>query len=229
MRSVGKNNTVRFIRSVISQWKKASAQKQFVRLMLASLIYIGGLVVFMRYFLPYVDQRPGRQLHNLWIEHLPAIDLSPVIFAVIYLSLLLTLIYVLNKPHLFLRLLVTLAIMYTLRAISLYLVPLEPPAGCIPLVDPVITWLIDDKKVVVKDLFFSGHTACLFICILVVRKRYAEIVLCCALVAVIVMLLFQHAHYFIDIAGAFLITPICWIMSGWILSGLPGAIQERPA
>jgi hypothetical protein len=37
------------------------------------------------------------------------------------------------------------------------------------------------------------------------------------LIAVMVMLLFQHVHYSIDIAGALIITPACWLLSKLLL------------
>lgn len=198
-------------------WRQALKEKKFILSLAITLIYLIILAIFTGRFLPYINARPGTQLHNLWIEYLPAYDLSSAIFVVIYLSLLATLLYVLNKPKAFLRFLAAMALMYTFRNIALYFVPLEPPVGCIPLTDPLVKWLAYGGQSITKDLFFSGHTACLFICVLVVRKKYLEIALCVALIAVAVMLIFQHAHYFIDIAGAFLITPICWVLSGRIL------------
>lgn len=206
-----------FTHSIAVQWRKAFKKKRFVLYFSITLCYLVALTWFMSYFLPFINLRKGTQLRNLWIEYLPAFDLSIAIFSVIYISLLLTLLYTLNKPTVLLRLLVTLAIMYSLHCLTIYLVPLEPPLGYIPLTDPVIKWLANNGKIITKDLFFSGYTGFLFTCILVVRKKYLEIGLCMALVAVVIMLIFQHAHYFIDIGGAFVITPFCWVISGKIL------------
>lgn len=217
MMTLQENSFAGFMHSILTRWKEAFNERRFMAWMTIVLLYLTVLLLFLSYFLPYIDHRPGRQLRNLWIEYLPAYDLSAAIFALIYISMAVTLVYTLNKPKLFLRWLAAMGIMYSIRCITLYFVPLEPPAGYIPLADPLVQWLARDQEIAGKDLFFSGHTAFLFICILVVRKRYLEIGLCVALIAVVVMLVFQHAHYFMDLAAAFLITPICWVASGKIL------------
>lgn len=205
------------IRSIRIQWKTAFATKKFLLCFSLTVLYLVGLIIFQGHFLPFVNHRQGTKLNSIFLQYLPSFDFSVEIFTIIYASLLITIWYVLDKPKQFLRFLVTAALMYTLRSITLYLVPLEPPAGCIPLADPFITRLAYHGEVITKDLFFSGHTALMFIFILVVRKRYVEIGLCAGLIAVIIMLLFQHAHYLIDIAGAFIAVPLCWVTSRYLL------------
>lgn len=82
--------------------------------------------------------------------------------------------------------------------ITMYLVPLDPPAGCIDLEDPVVFGLGTGQKVV-KDLFFSGHTATAFMLFQVARNKYLKIYFLLATIIVGVCVILQKAHYTIDV------------------------------
>lgn len=84
----------------------------------------------------------------------------------------------------------------------MYLVKLDPPIGLIPLVDPVGKILGYGGQLITKDLFFSGHTASLLILFLAVKIRWLKIFFLVVLLTMI-MLLWQHVHYTVDILGAF--------------------------
>jgi hypothetical protein len=85
----------------------------------------------------------------------------------------------------------------------MYLVPLNPPPGMIPLGDPFVEYF-GTGRLLTKDLFFSGHTATIFLFYLVSdpARRGLKIIflICTVLVAVFVLL--QHVHYTIDVASA---------------------------
>ncbi|HEX5554573.1 MAG TPA: phosphatase PAP2-related protein [Chitinophagaceae bacterium] len=198
-------------------WKQALAEKKFTAWLVVSVLYLVAMVLFLNRFLPFINRRSGIVLKDPLLKWLPAADLSIWIFTVIYLSILVTLAYLVNKPHLLLEGLVTMAIMYSVRVLTLYFVPLDPPAGYVRLSDPFILHFAYGGVPISRDLFFSGHTACMFILLLVVRKPLLKLFLAITLIAVMVMLLFQHVHYSIDIAGALIITPACWLLSKLLL------------
>jgi hypothetical protein len=200
--------------SVAAAWTRAMREKHFPAWLAASVLYVSAMVVFLNYFLPYINRRQGVVLADPLLKWLPAADLSPWIFGLIYLSVALTLLWLLDKPALLLRTLMTAALVYSLRVLTLYFVPLAPPAGCIPLSDPFILHFAYGGVSITRDLFFSGHTACMFILVLAAGRRPLRLVLLAAMAAVIVMLLIQHAHYSIDILGALAFTPLCWKLSG---------------
>jgi hypothetical protein len=198
-------------------------EKHFPAWLAASVLYLSAMVVFLNYFLPYINRRQGVMLADPLLQWLPAADLSPWIFGVIYVSMAVTLLWLLDKPALMLRTLMTAALIYSLRILTLYFVPLAPPAGCVPLSDPFILHFAYGGVCITRDLFFSGHTACMFILVLAAGRRPLRLALVAAMAAVVVMLLIQHAHYSIDILGALAFTPVCWKMSGWLRRQAPRA------
>ncbi|MGH2645111.1 MAG: phosphatase PAP2-related protein [Chitinophagaceae bacterium] len=204
--------------SISLHWKYATAEKKFFAWLIITPAYLIFLVVFLNWFLPYINQRHGIVLPDPLLSALSPVDLSKWIFSILYLSVFTTFVYLIGHPERFLRTLITVALVYSLRMLTLYLVPLDPPAGCVPLADPLMLHLAYNGVIITKDLFFSGHTACMMILVLAVQKKILKILLSTGLIAVIVMLLFQHAHYTIDIMGAIIFTPACWKMSGKILS-----------
>lgn len=204
--------------SITLQWKQATAEKKFFTWLIITPAYLIFLVVFLNWFLPYINQRHGFILSDPLLSAIRPVDLSQWIFSILYLSVFAAFAYLLGHPERFLRTLITVALVYSLRIMTLYLVPLDPPAGCIPLTDPLMLHLAYNGAIITKDLFFSGHTACMLILVLAVQKRALKTLLAAGLMAVIIMLLFQHAHYTIDIMGAIIFTPFCWKISGRILS-----------
>jgi hypothetical protein len=199
------------------QWKQATAEKRFFTLLIIAPAYLIFLVVFLNWFLPYINQRPGIVLPDPLLSALPPVDLSKWLFSILYLSVSATFFYLIGYLERFLRTLITVALVYSLRILTLYLVPLDPPSGCIPLADPFMLHFAYNGVVITKDLFFSGHTACMMMLLLAVQKRVLKISLAAGLIAVIIMLLLQHAHYTIDIMGAIIFTPVCWKISRRIL------------
>ena len=87
------------------------------------------------------------------------------------------------------------------RFMSISLVPLMPPAGLIPLHDP-LTGIFYGEANITKDLFFSGHTASITIMLLCLQKRGDRFVALVALICVASLLLVQHIHYSIDVLFA---------------------------
>jgi membrane-associated phospholipid phosphatase len=91
--------------------------------------------------------------------------------------------------------------------LTITLVPLDPPAGLIPLVDPLSNFFYGDKFVT-KDLFFSGHTSSVFLLCLTIPGRTDKKLALIATFIVGFLLLVQHVHYTLDILGGFL---FAWI------------------
>ena len=115
-----------------------------------------------------------------------AVDLNIVIFALIYGSLISGIVYLVrSNPRGLVIALQTYSLTIIVRMAMMYIVPLDPPIGTIDLQDPLV-FIIGTGTKITKDLFFSGHTATLFINTL--------------LVAVFVVL--QKVHYTVDVMVA---------------------------
>lgn len=84
----------------------------------------------------------------------------------------------------------------------MYLVPLDPPIGIIPLRDPFVEGFFYDDKVLVKDLFFSGHTSNMVLLTLFMDIKWLKNILILASIIVGYLLLVQHVHYAIDVFAA---------------------------
>jgi len=169
--------------------------------LLISVIVLAIVLYFYANFLNYVEVRVGFSFRDPVLELMKPIDLTLLIFISIYLALFAGIIILIGNP---LRLVFAVQI-YTLlvlvRIIAMYSVPLNPPADMIPLNDPFVQFF-GTGKLLTKDLFFSGHTATLFMLYLVIdRNPYKKIFLLLTIVVAVSVLL-QHVHYFIDVFTA---------------------------
>ena len=195
-------------------WRAAWKEKAFRRKCIFLMLYVPALILSLNPFFVYIQQREGAVLYDPLLPAIPAADVSAYLFPLIYLSITVAVISLMEAPHRLLRLVLAAALVYTLRILTIGLVPLDPPAGCIPLSDPLVKHLAYNSAVITKDLFFSGHTSImLLLCLSAVRNRLKWLFGAC-LGVVIILLLIQHIHYTIDILGAFFFAWVCWRISG---------------
>nr|WP_262895170.1 sphingomyelin synthase family protein [Hymenobacter jeongseonensis] len=101
--------------------------------------------------------------------------------------------------------------------LTLWLVPLDPPAALITLRDPVIDRLFEvTTQPIVRDLFFSGHTATMALLALAVRGRNWGRVLTLMTMAVGTLVLVQRVHYSYDVLVAPLFAWFAYQLAGQI-------------
>lgn len=193
------NTSLRVTRAdIISNWKKIfsdSVQRyEFIATVILLIITVSG---FSRYLL-YNETRPGAVIDDPLLRYFEAIDLNPLIFFTIYSSLLLGLISFSFHPRLLMTAFQTYILMVWFRMLAMYLVPLDPPAGCIDLQDPVVFMMGTGQKIV-KDLFFSGHTSTAFMLFQVSKNKYLKTYFLIATITVGISVILQKAHYTIDV------------------------------
>jgi len=184
-----------------ANWKHAWHKKPF-RIKL--LITVPALIVVLYCFtilFDYIDQRPGTLLNDWVLNELPPYNVSVLIFIFIWSPVALAIARSVKNPDFFLLALCTYTILTFLRLISIYLVPLDPPKGLIPLVDPLGNFLYEGKFVT-KDLFFSGHTSTMFGLAFCFSRRNDRILGFISAFAVGILVLVQHIHYTIDVISA---------------------------
>jgi membrane-associated phospholipid phosphatase len=87
------------------------------------------------------------------------------------------------------------------RTIAMYSIPLDPPHAVIPLIDPFVKYLGTGIQLN-KDLFFSGHTATLFLLYLVSENKILKTVFLICTITVGLSVLIQHNHYTVDVISA---------------------------
>ncbi|MEO6694748.1 MAG: phosphatase PAP2 family protein [Ignavibacteria bacterium] len=182
----------------VSRWKsflsERSAKNEFI---LSVLLLVTVVFLFSRYLL-FNETRDGAVLDDPLLKNFQAIDLNPLIFFSIYSSLILGLISFSFDPPRLLIAFQTYTLMVLFRMLAMYLIPLNPPADCIDLQDPVVFMMGTGMKIV-KDLFFSGHTSTAFMLFQVAQNKYLKSYFLIATIIVGTSVILQKAHYAIDV------------------------------
>lgn len=187
--------------TIKERWADASASKRFRIEWYITLFFAVCMVIGMPHYFSAIQQRQGIALADPVLQWLPSVDLSLPIFIIIYSSLLLVLGYMTTHPWHLLKACQTYIVMSLLRFASIYLVPLSQPEGMVFLDDPILNHLFY-QGYVTKDLFFSGHTATMFLFGLVVLDKRLKYFFYFTTAILAVMILIQHVHYTIDVVAA---------------------------
>ncbi len=128
-------------------------------------------------------------------------DLTWLTFGIIYVGLAIGLAHLASSPYALVRGVRAYLILMLLRALTMTLTPLAPPAGMIVLADPFAAHVVA-TPVLTKDLFFSGHTSTMFLIFLAMRRWELKVFFAAATLVVGVSVLVQHVHYTIDVVAA---------------------------
>lgn len=181
---------------------KGGWQDKSLRLQLLFTIIVLASVLFaLTNFLIFVEERQGVTLQDPLLNLFEARDVTWLTFIVIYAGVAFALVLLVRNPQALLLALRTYAIMVIFRMIAMYLLPLDPPSGMIPLVDPFVEYF-GTGKTLSKDLFFSGHTATLFILYLTSERKAFRLIFLLLTIAVAACVIIQHVHYSIDVFAA---------------------------
>jgi len=184
------------VKSLKPRW--SSYLKDHKRSFIVSLIYLVLVLCFFASFVQYVEGRDGITYTDPVLEMFSPIDLTWLIFTLIYGSLVLAVIHLLDKPQLLHLAVLTYAVLVSIRMGAMYLLPLNPPEDSILLNDPFVQ-LFGSTEILTKDLFFSGHTATLFMLYLVCRSKPIKTVFLACTVLIGLGVLLQHVHYSVDV------------------------------
>lgn len=205
------NNTDSLLTS--AKWKHAWANSRFrIQIISGSTILIFILIIFST-FLARIEQREGRVINDWLLNHIPSIDLSIPIFAMIWASVILLISQAIKNPSIFLLYLWGFIFLMTSRMITIFLVPLNPPQNLIPLIDPLINKTFYDGVFITKDLFYSGHTATVLLMSFCLKKRWHKIITLIAACCIGIMVLIQHIHYAIDVIAVPIFTYLVYYLT----------------
>ncbi len=199
-------------------WKEALQSKKFRSLFLFGAIGMLINISIWPVFLGTIEKRNGILLHDAVLALLPATDLSIPIFTLLWAVTILMIVRMVQQPKLFLMFLFSYWFLFLARMVTIYLTPLNPPLVLIKLKDPISNMFYGQGGgFITKDLFFSGHTASLFLMFLFLKNKWERRLALLASVAVGTMVLFQHIHYSIDVlfAPPFAFA-IYWIVKRWL-------------
>lgn len=188
-------------------WSEAWANRLFRRKAIGATVVFIGIVLLLPHFFSLIEARQGFILNDWLLHRLPARNFSVAIFVFVWSTSILIIIRSIQNPAIFLTAISFLIIITIFRIITISILPLDAPAGLIPLTDPLTSLTYGGTQVfITKDLFFSGHTANLFMFYLCLQKKRDKQFALFTSVMVGMLVLVQHVHYTIDVAGAFLFT-----------------------
>lgn len=190
-------------------WKDFFSNKKNRIELIVSLILLTMTLTGLANFVNFVENRKGVVFPDPILSLFNPIDLTWITFGLIYLSLIFVIVTLLKNPQRFLFALQLYTSMAVVRMIAMFLLPLEPPEKMILLKDPFVEFF-GTGQTLTKDLFFSGHTATLFILFLVSEHKTIKIIFLVTTIIVAFCVLLQHVHYTIDVFAAILFTYACY-------------------
>jgi hypothetical protein len=183
--------------SWLAAWKLPAFRRKFWPGM---FIFIG-ILIALPFFFDAIEARNGRSLTDPLLEVIPPHNVSIAVFFLIWSSCILLVFRIWRDPMILLVTLWAYNGVTLLRMASIGLFSLNPPAGLIPLADP-ITNLFYGAHYITHDLFFSGHTTTVFLIFLCLKKKSDRIYTLSASILLGILLLVQHVHYTIDVLAA---------------------------
>jgi membrane-associated phospholipid phosphatase len=154
------------------------------------------------HFLTFNETRPGHTFNDPLLNLFHPIQLSMFVFFVMYVFSIYGTIVAFREPALFVRLVQAYILMTLARMLCLYLLPLEAPVDIIPLKDSLLENSIYSGRANLKDLFFSGHTATLFLFYFLFTKKAFKWIFGIAGTLVGILVVLQHVHYSVDVIVA---------------------------
>jgi len=193
-------------------WKEAWSLRWFRISLLVSLVVLFTVLQVIIRVMDYMESQPGAVLNDPILALLPPTDLTWPLTFLIYSNLFLLLWGNWKHPRDLLISIQAYSLMILARTVTLFTFPLEAPEGIIPLVDPLVQWKSEYSMVHTKDLFFSGHTATVFLCFLTTVNSKLRIWFLIATFLVGFFVLLQHVHYTIDVVAAPFASYMCYKM-----------------
>lgn len=204
------------------KWKDFIARRKTEIILTA--IFLAIVLFILPKFLDFVEDRNGVVLPDPILKLFNPIDLTWLIFGLLYISLITGIIYLSTKPELLLTVLQSYSILILFRMIVMYVTPFNAPQDSILLDDPFVQ-IFGSGKILTKDLFFSGHTAIIFLFYLVADKKYLKLsfLICTILIGAVVLL--QHVHYTVDVISAPFFAYASFRLIKIIRNKLPGIVK----
>jgi membrane-associated phospholipid phosphatase len=203
--------------SLRHEWQGAWQVPSFRRRVITGLILVVSILSSFPIFFQHIERRHGIQLDDPVLRMLTPHNVSLPLFIVIWTITGYSIFRAAQTPQMFLNFLWSFILLSLFRTLTITLIPLDPPSGLIPLIDPLSNFFYGDKFVT-KDLFFSGHTSTVFLLFLTIPGKSDKKLALLATFIVGFLLLVQHVHYTLDVLGGFLFSWLSYkIAMRWIL------------
>lgn len=194
-------------------WRENTVRKHFMFSLTAFIVCFE----IQFYLLNKFQYRQGTLLQDHLLNFFTPRDFSLLIFLLVYGAMIGTILIIIQYPKKFVAALYGYALLTVMRTLSIYFVPLEPPAGMIFLNDPIARFLMFKEHEVTKDLFFSGHISSLFFFLFVLENRQQRQILLAITLLLSGLLIIQRVHYSADIFAAPFFAYACYRFSQRLL------------
>lgn len=192
----------------MEEWKLLAFRKRFF-FILATLLLV---LVINPFFFNHIQHRNGIELNDWLLNFIPKYNVSLPILCISWSMVVLALLRAVQDPRFLIMFGWTYLLLAISRIISISLVPLDKPKGLINLYDPILNFFYGNQ-LITKDLFYSGHTATMFLIFLCLKNKYDKAYALFCTIAMAVLLLVQHVHYTIDVVAAPFFTYLLYILS----------------
>jgi hypothetical protein len=178
-------------------WKLPSFKLKFW----TGMLIFAGILTALPFFFDFIEARSGYLMRDVVLEWIPSHNMSTTVFFLIWSSCLLLILRIYRDPMMLLVMLWAYNGVTLLRMACISLISLDPPAGLIPLADPITNQFYGEHYIT-HDLFFSGHTTTVFLIFLCLKKKWDRIYTLFASIILGILLLVQHVHYTVDVLAA---------------------------
>ena len=200
---------MKILENIRSNWKTPLSSSEFRMKFIVSIISLASALFVYRKFLDFAEARPGVKISDPILYLFEPVDLTWLIFGLIYLCLLVGIFALIKNPEKLLLAFQTYTAIIIVRIIAMYLLPFEVPEKLIVLKDPFVE-MFGSGESLTKDLFFSGHVATLFLLFLVVELKGLKYIFLGSAIIVGISIVLQHVHYVIDVFAAPFFTYVCF-------------------
>ncbi len=190
-----------FVTETVSGWRDELGKPGFRRESAATMALLAAVLAGFARFVMWVESRPGVELRDPILQLFQPINLTWLTFVMIYVGLLTALLYLIRFPRACLSALQAYMAMILVRMLVMWVLPLNPPASMIVLKDPLVEFFGSGQSLT-RDLFFSGHTATMFLLSLVCPHPFLKKLFVGLTMVVGVCVVAQHVHYAIDVIAA---------------------------
>lgn len=182
-------------------------------------------------FMIWNEARPGMQWQDPVLALFQPIEANLAIGLLTNGTIAIAMISIFQRPYTAVYFFFAALCIIVLRTMTLYFVPLEPPTTIVPLADPLLETTFYGGRVLLKDLFFSGHTANLMLVGFLAEGKMFKTTIHLIAAVVGCLLVLQHVHYFADVIAAPVFAVLAykgavWLGNHTLLNGMPEPLRK---
>ncbi|MDZ4745211.1 MAG: phosphatase PAP2-related protein [bacterium] len=183
-------------------WREHLSEKNAGVVLVVTLVALGISLFSYSRFITVIEQRQGVVFYDPILHAIAPVDLTWLIFTALYGGIIGAIVLWWSDPPRILRAMRAYTILIGIRVACMALLPLDPPAGMIPLADPIVTFIAGHSSSFSRDLFFSGHTSLMCLLAFLMPTRTTRVVFGILTLFIGIAVIVQHVHYTIDVVVA---------------------------